>query len=219
MTVCAEVSHQNQPTNGLDVLGFGGLGLFRGPGRPANSGNGPVARWEMSVGVWFLEVARDTRFPGSSLFRMEKPMGSHVGGSAPPILVYFSKDWDVHWGYGLLTHGQVIRPMACLVLGEAERFITRFPTKKRNANPARNPISSCWFQFEALSPNPPSPSQYRAFCQGPSLNVPFGTSWAKGKHGETKKEVALTVLGGSGGVGRTVLKTGTNIWRSDSLQG
>ena len=24
---------------------------------------------------------------------------------APPILVYFSGDWDVHWGYGLLTHG------------------------------------------------------------------------------------------------------------------
>ena len=24
-----------------------------------------------------------------------------------PILVYFSGDWDVHWGYGLLTHGQV----------------------------------------------------------------------------------------------------------------
>ena len=28
----------------------------------------------------------------------------HVGIGAPPILVYFSGDWDVHWGYGVLTH-------------------------------------------------------------------------------------------------------------------
>ena len=27
---------------------------------------------------------------------------------APPILVYFSGDWDVHWGYGILTHGYLI---------------------------------------------------------------------------------------------------------------
>ena len=26
---------------------------------------------------------------------------------APPILVYFSGDWDVHWAYGLLTHDQM----------------------------------------------------------------------------------------------------------------
>ena len=24
---------------------------------------------------------------------------------APPTVVYFSGDWDVHWRYGLLTHG------------------------------------------------------------------------------------------------------------------
>ena len=30
-----------------------------------------------------------------------KPMGSHFGVRAPPILVYFSGDWDVHWGYDL----------------------------------------------------------------------------------------------------------------------
>ena len=29
----------------------------------------------------------------------------HFGVGAPPILVYFSGDWDVHWGYGILTHG------------------------------------------------------------------------------------------------------------------
>ena len=33
-------------------------------------------------------------------------MGSHFGVfGAPPILVYFRLDWDVHWGYELLTHG------------------------------------------------------------------------------------------------------------------
>ena len=26
---------------------------------------------------------------------------------APPILVSFGGDWDVHWGYGSLTHGHV----------------------------------------------------------------------------------------------------------------
>ena len=31
----------------------------------------------------------------------------HFGVGAPPILVYFSGDWDVHWGYGVLTHGQM----------------------------------------------------------------------------------------------------------------
>ena len=31
----------------------------------------------------------------------------HVGVGAPPVLVYFSGHWDVHCGYGLLTHGQI----------------------------------------------------------------------------------------------------------------
>ena len=34
-------------------------------------------------------------------------LGSHFGVGAPPSLVYFSGDWDVHWGYGLLTHGHL----------------------------------------------------------------------------------------------------------------
>ena len=38
---------------------------------------------------------------------LSKPMGFYFGVGAPPILVYFSGDWDVHWGYGLLTHGNV----------------------------------------------------------------------------------------------------------------
>ena len=31
----------------------------------------------------------------------------HFGVGAPPVLVYFSGDWHVHWGYGLVTHGHV----------------------------------------------------------------------------------------------------------------
>ena len=31
----------------------------------------------------------------------------HFGVGAPPILVYFSGDRDVHWGYGILTHGHI----------------------------------------------------------------------------------------------------------------
>ena len=31
----------------------------------------------------------------------------HFGVGAPPILVYFSWDWDVHWGYGILIHGRI----------------------------------------------------------------------------------------------------------------
>ena len=38
-----------------------------------------------------------------------KPMESHFGVGAPPILVYFSGDWDVHWEItGLLTHGHMV---------------------------------------------------------------------------------------------------------------
>ena len=37
---------------------------------------------------------------------VQKPMESHFGVGAPPILVYFSGDCD-HWGYGVLTHGHM----------------------------------------------------------------------------------------------------------------
>ena len=31
----------------------------------------------------------------------------HFGVGAPPMLVYFSGDGDVHWGYGVLTHSHI----------------------------------------------------------------------------------------------------------------
>ena len=32
----------------------------------------------------------------------------HFGVGAPPIVVYFSGDWDVRWGYGLSSRGHII---------------------------------------------------------------------------------------------------------------
>ena len=45
--------------------------------------------------------------PGRPCGCGSKPMGCHFGPGAPPSLVYFSGDWDVHCGYGRLTHGHV----------------------------------------------------------------------------------------------------------------
>ena len=33
----------------------------------------------------------------------------HFGIGAPPILVYFSGDWAVLWGYGVLAHGHMMK--------------------------------------------------------------------------------------------------------------
>ena len=50
----------------------------------------------------------------------------HFGIGAPLILVYFSGDWDVHWGYGVLTHGQLKPPFSALLgaFGSLERSPT-----------------------------------------------------------------------------------------------
>ena len=34
----------------------------------------------------------------------------HFGVGAQPMLVYFSGDWDVHWGCGISTHGHMAIP-------------------------------------------------------------------------------------------------------------
>ena len=34
---------------------------------------------------------------------LSKPIGSHFGVGAPPILVHFSGDWDVNSGYDLVA--------------------------------------------------------------------------------------------------------------------
>ena len=45
----------------------------------------------------------------------------HFGIGAPPILVYFTGDWDVHWGYGVLTHGHIGSACARLTIGLINR--------------------------------------------------------------------------------------------------
>ena len=64
-------------------------------------------------------LARNPRF-GRRCGHGSKPMGSHFGIGAPPILVYCIGHFDVHW-YEILTHGHV---------GEASRRSQRAsPTK------------------------------------------------------------------------------------------
>ena len=60
----------------------------------------------------------------------------NFGVGAPPILVHFSGDWDVHWGYNLAfdpwPHGHIL--WACFFL---------MPTKWRNSWPFGVPLSLC----------------------------------------------------------------------------
>ena len=60
-----------------------------GPKAGAKAGE---RRKHSSRGVAFFEGARQNQW-------------YHFGVGAPPILLYFSGDWDV--GYGILTHGHV----------------------------------------------------------------------------------------------------------------
>ena len=39
--------------------------------------------------------------------RGSTPMGSHFRVGAPPMVVYFSGGWEVHSGYGVLTHSHM----------------------------------------------------------------------------------------------------------------
>ena len=46
----------------------------------------------------------------------------HFGVGAPPILVHLSGDWDVYWGYGVLTRGQVAHLGLGHVRGRLDMF-------------------------------------------------------------------------------------------------
>ena len=50
------------------------------------------------------------------------------GVGAPPVLVHFHGDWDVHWGYGILTHGHFLVEALSfpLVFRVASMFSGRF---------------------------------------------------------------------------------------------
>ena len=55
-----------------------------------------------------LPTRQESRIP-SPYGGGSKPMGSHfgVGEFTTHFRTYFSGDWDVHWGYGLLTHHHI----------------------------------------------------------------------------------------------------------------
>ena len=48
---------------------------------------------------------------------------SHFGIGAPPILVYFGGDWDVHWGYDLGFHPW---PYDCHMQHVPDTFVEAF---------------------------------------------------------------------------------------------
>ena len=55
-----------------------------------------------------------------------KPMVPFWEANSPPILVYCSGDWDVHWGYGVLTHGHFnLRPATWGPTREASDLLLR----------------------------------------------------------------------------------------------
>ena len=69
---------------------------------PARLGRGRADRADRAYSSW--RVTRGIPFGCGS-----NPFWDPILGSvnSPPILSYFSGDWDVHWGYGILTRGHL----------------------------------------------------------------------------------------------------------------
>ena len=71
-----------------------------------------LAQWRPlgAAGVVFF---RSAFFFGRFLFLLKKigsgliSMGFHFGVGTTHFRTYFSGDWDVHWGYGILTHSHI----------------------------------------------------------------------------------------------------------------
>ena len=96
-------------------------------------------------------------------------MGSHLGVGAPPILVYFSGDWDVHWGYALLTHGHIrLLPLPEALFDEDERglWIDTSMLRKEDDLLAPHPVPNIWACLEIGVP----PHNTRTHVFGRSKN-------------------------------------------------
>ena len=61
------------------------------------------------------------------------------GVGAPPILVYFSGDWDVHWRYGMLTHGHINPP--CFNRNPKKKGETRNKTRRKKREKQKAHVS------------------------------------------------------------------------------
>ena len=98
--------HSRQPHGGPGVHGVlaqpGLCELRPGPRRPCEA---PTRRSRWS----FLQTG------GKNFHSLDLAVGQHeyhfgVGEFTTHFRTYFSGDWDVHWGYGLLIHSQFERP-------------------------------------------------------------------------------------------------------------
>ena len=80
----------------------------RGPTRP-RPGAWPAARMTgpRGLGGWGGKLGDKV---GKHHVAVGQNQWYRFGVGAPPILVYFSEDWDVHCRYGILTHGHVTKP-------------------------------------------------------------------------------------------------------------
>ena len=65
------------------------------------------ARAQLQVAAWAREV-------GGQCGCGSKPMVPFWGRCTTHVRTYFSGDWDVHWGYGILPHGQVAMQLEAL---------------------------------------------------------------------------------------------------------
>ena len=56
---------------------------------------------EWAASLWGRCTERHAHLRMWAIWLWVKTNGIHLGLGTPPILVYFSVDWDVHWGYDL----------------------------------------------------------------------------------------------------------------------
>ena len=88
----------------------------------------------------------------------------HFGGSAPPILVYFSGDWDVHWGEYTSEQTEVFENQ--IPIGLVKRF-----SAGADFLPAGGTAAPSWRDAGGFSQNSLGPFQGRRGCK--YLLVPF----------------------------------------------
>ena len=77
---------------------------------------------------------------------LSKPMGSHfgVGEFTIRFRTFFSGDWDVHWGYGISTHGQYDFWISCFDL-VAQQASSKCPDelRKQEHSVMARPAAGC----------------------------------------------------------------------------
>ena len=109
-----------------------------------------------------------------------KPMGSHFGVAefTTQLRTYFSGDWDVHWGYGLLTHGQMTLPLRYVTL---LLFLYVFPLRNI-AQPALPPSFALlsWIRGLMLPETSNRGHAHKRIGLGPSFQIEnFWKLWCR----------------------------------------